>query len=254
MYKSTNIGQPRHHSFDRQCCWRLFLGGSASFPTQAPQQLCRASVLRHCKSLLRIFRLRRASQTHLCPLIKMPPYSTQLSAMTSDAMPDTGLIPVWMTAYLQYVISSVAGKSYLLRTANVVLTRRFKFCRSDLWVVGSLGSLCMAMINLQYKRAFEAKIMLDKALCYFQPILQVGATVGTASFNEIRTAANALLSQCATGQGQGGIATKLGMSFTTSQNALDEPSKRIGNSPSGWTLIFDRRRWQPCSHSRYLFT
>ena len=60
---------------------------------------------------------------------------------------------------------------------------------------------------------FESKIALDKALCYFQPILQVGATVGTASFNEIRIAANALLSQCASGQGQGGIATNIGMSF-----------------------------------------
>ncbi len=75
----------------------------------------------------------------------------------------------------------------------------------------------MAMINLHIqKRPFEAKVVLDKALCYFQPILQVGATVGTASFNEILTAANTLLSQCATDQGQGGIATKLGMSFITS--------------------------------------
>ena len=61
-------------------------------------------------------------------------------------------------------------------------------------------------------RPFEAKIVLDRALCYFQPILQVGATVGTASFNEIRIAANALLSQCASDQRQGGIATRIGMS------------------------------------------
>ncbi|KAK0511294.1 hypothetical protein JMJ35_005867 [Cladonia borealis] len=54
------------------------------------------------------------------------------------------------------------------------------------------------------------RLMGDKALCYFQPILQVGATVGTASFNEIRLAANALLSQCAKNQGQGGIATGIG--------------------------------------------
>ena len=84
------------------------------------------------------------------------------------------------------------------------------------------------MINLhKQRRLFEAKIGPDKALCYVQPILQVGATVGTASFNEIRIAANALLSQCATGQGQGGIATDIGMSFITSQNPLDESNNRV---------------------------
>ena len=62
---------------------------------------------------------------------------------------------------------------------------------------------------------FEAKIALDKALCYFQPILQVGASVGTASFNEIRVAANTLLLQCASDQSQGGIATGIGMSVIT---------------------------------------
>ena len=81
-------------------------------------------------------------------------------------------------------------------------------------MVGSLKSFCMAMINLLMQtRLVEAKLGLDKALCYFQPILQVGATVGTVSFNEIRTAATTLLSQCGRGQGQGGIATGIGMSF-----------------------------------------
>ena len=98
----------------------------------------------------------------------------------------------------------------------------------------------------------KAKIALDKALCYFQPILQVGTSVGTASFNEIRVAASALLSQCVSDQGQGGIATGIGMSLITSQNFLDKPSNSNGCSPSGPTLIFDRRQWQPCSHSRNL--
>ena len=110
------------------------------------------------------------------------------------------------------------------------------------------------MINLHIRRRiFETKVGPDKALCYFQPILQVGATVGTASFNEIRTAANALLSQCAKNQGQGGIATGIGMSFVK-----PEPFGRVkqwfGSSPSDWTLMFDRRRWQPRSHSRHLLT
>ena len=102
----------------------------------------------------------------------------------------------------------------------------------------------MAMINLHIQTPFfGAKITLDKALCFFQPILQVGATVGTASFNEIRIAANALLSQCASDQGQGGIATNIGMSFIRSQNPLDKPSNSDGSSPSGQTLTYDRRQW-----------
>ena len=174
--------------------------------------------------------------------------------MMSDATAHgTVSILMWMTACLQYVISREAGKPYLLRNGNLVLTRKFFLYLSELWVVGSLKSFCMAMINLLIRtRMFEAKLGLDKALCYFQPILQVGATVGTVSFNEIRTAATALLSQCARGQGQGGIATGIGMSFITSQNHLDESNNRIGSCSGGWTLIFDRREWQPCSHSRHL--
>ena len=81
----------------------------------------------------------------------------------------------------------------------------------------------MAMIDLHIRRRlFEAKVGPDKALCYFQPILQVGATVGTASFNEIRTAANALLSECARDHGQGGIATGIGMSCIK-----PEPLRRV---------------------------
>ena len=135
--------------------------------------------------------------------------------MISDAMaPCTVLTLMWVTVCLQYVMSRGAGNSCLLRNANLILDRELYLYLSDLWVVGSLKSFCMAKINLHIRRRlFEAKIGPDKALCYFQPILQVGATVGTASFNEIRTAANALLSQCAKDQGQGGIATGIGMSF-----------------------------------------
>ena len=54
--------------------------------------------------------------------------------------------------------------------------------------------------------------MLDQALCYFQPILVVGEVTGGASFNEIRAAAAALISQCAVGARQGGIASHIGTS------------------------------------------
>ena len=128
-----------------------------------------------------------------------------------------------MTVYLQCVMSRGAGNSSLLRNGNLVLDRELYLYLSDLWVVGSLKSFGMAMINLHIRRRlFEAKIGPDKALCYFQPILQVGAPVGTASFNEMRTAANALLSQCAKNQGQGGIATGIGMSIIK-----PEPSGRV---------------------------
>lgn len=116
-------------------------------------------------------------------------------------------------------MSRGAGNPCLLRNANLILNRELYLYLSDLWVVGSLKSFCIAMINLHnQRRIFEAKIGPDKALCYFQPILQVGATVGTASFNEIRTAANALLTQCAKNQGQGGIATGIGMSLMKTES------------------------------------
>lgn len=54
--------------------------------------------------------------------------------------------------------------------------------------------------------------MLDQALCYFQPILKVGEGTGSASFDDIRAAAAALISQCALGARQGGIASHIGMS------------------------------------------
>ena len=132
----------------------------------------------------------------------------------SDAMvPCTALILRWMTVCLHCVMSRGAGSSSLLRNGNLVLYRELYLYLLDLWVVGSLKSFGMAMLDLHLRRRLsEAKVGLDKALCYFQPILQVGATVGTASFNEIRTAANALLSECARDHGQGGIATGIGMS------------------------------------------
>ena len=111
----------------------------------------------------------------------------------------------------------------------------------------------MPTVNLHIQmRLFEAEIALDKALCYFQPILQVGTSVGTATFNEIRVAASALLSQCASDEDQGGIATGIGMSLITSHSFLDKPSNSNGSSLSDPTLIFDRRQWQPCSDSRNL--
>ncbi|KAL2040445.1 hypothetical protein N7G274_006888 [Stereocaulon virgatum] len=54
------------------------------------------------------------------------------------------------------------------------------------------------------------RLMGDKAQCYFQPVLEVGERTGSASFNEIRTAAAALISQCGIGAGQGGIASHIG--------------------------------------------
>lgn len=58
-------------------------------------------------------------------------------------------------------------------------------------------------------------LLTDKALCYVQPMLKVGHTVARATFNQIRSAANSLVLECAANpeSPQGGIATNIGMEF-----------------------------------------
>lgn len=54
------------------------------------------------------------------------------------------------------------------------------------------------------------RIMGDKALCYFQPILSNTAQTGHLSLNEMRDAAVTLLRQCGAAKAQGGLAINIG--------------------------------------------
>lgn len=56
-------------------------------------------------------------------------------------------------------------------------------------------------------------LQTDKALCYFQPMLKDGHTVGQASVSQVRSAANTLILECAANPDspQGGIATNIGL-------------------------------------------
>ena len=54
-------------------------------------------------------------------------------------------------------------------------------------------------------------MVVDKALCYFEPVLTGGRTTATASFFQISTAANAVITKCLLGGNpSGGIASGIG--------------------------------------------
>lgn len=111
-----------------------------------------------------------------------------------------------MIAGTQYIMFNEAKVKSHLRNATPVRVRGSFAYHLDSWAVIILGLrqyLCSHII---------AYTTLDQAQCYFQPVLRVGERTGSASFNEIRTAAAALISQCGMGARQGGIASHIGMS------------------------------------------
>ena len=60
-------------------------------------------------------------------------------------------------------------------------------------------------------RGYEAEIEIDRALCYFQPIVIGEGPTGKASFNQIRSAASALALRCAASTpSSGGIVRNFG--------------------------------------------
>ncbi|KAL9068027.1 MAG: hypothetical protein Q9161_006472 [Pseudevernia consocians] len=54
------------------------------------------------------------------------------------------------------------------------------------------------------------RVMGDKALCYFQPIISNTAQTGHLSLNEMRDAAVTLLRQCGAAKSEGGLAINIG--------------------------------------------
>ena len=60
--------------------------------------------------------------------------------------------------------------------------------------------------NIKYR-------VVDKALCYFQPVLSNSAQTGHLSVNEMRDAAVNLLRKCGAAKSEGGLAINIGKPF-----------------------------------------
>ena len=128
---------------------------------------------------------------------------------------------------------------------------------SSLWSLGERNTgLPVGTVPLPYR------VMGGRALCYVQPVLIGDHKTALASLNMIRSAASALVMQCATGtESQGGIATNIGKSEEEEECQCRYVAKKtlvatkrctltVSRIPLGY--LTDTRRWrqQSSRHTR----